>query len=163
MLLDSKEDAEQIAELQEKIEIYYQQLFDINDKGEYGVFQLAGLVKNIKSDIEQIDHHARYIRELKARRLDMLERIKNAMHFTMEKLGSQKLKNTYHTVYFQKPASKFNVELEDIEQVPDEYKVVKVELNKSQLQKDLKDGEVDASEITGVQITPNDKMSLVIR
>ena len=137
---------------------------------EDNILQLAGIIKNHKNDIEQIDRVIEHLQKQKKQKQKSIDNYKTLIDAVFEVRGLTKLKNAIHSIYLQS-RSNWNIEVVDIAKVP--YNFVKIEMSvkKADIQKLLKDNEKQTANINdiaelripGIEASKTHKVSVVIK
>lgn len=113
--------------------------------------ELYKVNRQYKSDIESIEKEIKFLQAKKQARENSYNSFKNYVKETMDKLGIEKLKFEFGSLYF---STSKNVDIDeniDINTLPDEFKKITVEPIKTELKKALKQGTV----IDGVSLKEN--------
>jgi len=123
-------------------------LDSIEDAFEEKANNIIAVVTTLDSDTTAIDAQIKRLQERKKAIDSNKERLKEYLRYNMEQTGISKISCPLFTVTLGKPTK--NVEVTDLDLIPDEYVTVKSEVkpNLTELKKALKDGDVPGATIT---------------
>lgn len=113
------------------------------------------VVKQLESEVDVIDAEIKRLQAMKSSRNNAIERLKTSLSTAMQVYEVNELKSPTLKISFRKSES---IEVEDVNSLPSEYKVVKVteQADKVALKEAIKSGE----EIFGVTLKVNQNIQI---
>ena len=103
---------------------------------------LIHVSRNFKSDIERIDIEIKRLQALKKSKQNAYDRYKGYVSDCLKKLGFEKIKSTFGTIYFVRKESVQIDDSVDLSKLGEDYATVNYTPNKTALKKALENGEV---------------------
>lgn len=110
----------------------FSEVLQLQQDTEQKLVNVAHVVKNLLSDSEQIDAEIKRLQSLKRTKDNRVNWLKGNMVYTMQVLGIEKVKDPVMPISLRSNPQ-FSVNVDSIDKLPDEYRVVKVEPNKKAL------------------------------
>lgn len=113
------------------------------------------VIRSLKYENDVINQEIKRLQSLKKSRENTIEKLKNALEYSMSVFGIEEIKTEMNKINFRKSSS---LEILDVDKVPNKYKtlVTDIKIDKNQIKKDLKDG----VEIAGVQLLENKNLQI---
>ena len=103
---------------------------------------LLHVSRNFKADIEAIDNEIKRLQAMKKSKETAFTRYKSYVSDCLKKLGMEKVKNTFGTIYFTHTKSVQIDDSVDLSRLGEDYAKVTYTANKTALKKALENGEV---------------------
>jgi hypothetical protein len=112
-------------------------------------------VQNLEGNINIIDTEIKRLQELKKTEKNKIERMKEYIKYSMDKMGLKKIESPIGKISLRKSES---VEIEDIEKIPGEFVTIKQTFNpdKTAIKKAIKEGR----EIPGAKIIIKENINI---
>lgn len=103
---------------------------------------LLHITRNFKADIETIDNEIKRLQAIKKAKQNSFDRYKGYVSDCLKKLGMEKVKNTFGTIYFTHTKSVQIDDSVDLSKLGEDYAKVTYTADKAALKKALENGEV---------------------
>lgn len=110
----------------------FNQVLELGKDTEKKLVSCGYAVKNLLSDCEQIDLEIKRLQDMKLTKANRVEWIKTNMKTAMQVMGLDKVKDPVLPISLRQNPQ-FSVNVENVERLPAEYRVIKVEPNKKAL------------------------------
>lgn len=112
-------------------------------------------VQNLEGNINIIDTEIKRLQELKKTEKNKIERMKEYIKYSMDKMGLKKIESPIGKISLRKSES---VEIEDIEKIPGEFVTIKQTFNpdKTAIKKAIKEGR----EIEGAKVVIKENITI---
>lgn len=111
------------------------------------------VIKSFDDEIDLYDREIKRLTERKQALKNAQERVKNSLKNAMEEFGIVEIKGQTLKINFRKSES---VEVDNIEELDDKFKRVKVEADKTAIKQALKSGE----EVKGARLVENNNLQI---
>lgn len=109
----------------------------------------VGVIKTIDASNKAIDEEIKRLQAIKKTRVNLISNLKNRLSNALKTFNIDKIQDDLFTLSFRKSES---VVIEDIQQLPDTCKVIKVEhISKTEIKKMIKGG----ADIPGADLVTN--------
>ncbi len=112
-------------------------------------------INNLESNINVIDTEIKRLQELKKTEKNKIERMKEYIKYSMDKMGLKKIESPIGKISLRKSES---VEIEDIEKIPGEFVTIKqtFQPDKTAIKKAIKEGK----EIEGAKVVIKENITI---